>query len=106
MNYTYEEIKSKVFVWFHTTVAGGTHNFTGEIIKNEKSILMIDFKFTNCTARLTVYNPYLLPLKYVDFEIWSTKENRTIHVYHDSQTTRLADVVEQLNKSIEIGSNH
>jgi len=106
MNYTVKQIKCKIFEWYKGQFIKHPTFFDVEIAKNEENILIIDFTFAECLAQIHVYEPDFAPFKYVAFDALSLVDESRIFYFYDTDRTTENEVIEQLNKGIEICSSY
>lgn len=113
--YTFSEIKRRVFIWSQKDVLKYMMKQDEiEISRNNDEILLIDLTFENCLAQLVVSIPSFAPYHFVSFEAMTldsekaqiTGEPEIVYFFYDSIDMSEKEVINALEIAIKYCSSY
>lgn len=113
--YTFSEIKRRIFVWSQKDILKYMLKQDGiEISRNNDEILLIDFTFENCLAQLLVSTPPFAPYHFVSFEAMTfdsekaqtTGKPEIVYFFYDSIDMSEKEVINALEIAIKYCSSY
>lgn len=101
-NYSYKEIRDEIIGLNQKLPI----EIRGIVVKNSKTVLIIDYDFSECIAQISVTNLENTPYQYVFMDVMDNTTSNSIYNVFDDEKSEKITILKKLEKAIEFCENY